>query len=204
MILTKYGHACVRISDGGRALVIDPGVFTEDAAFDGITDVLITHEHADHVDAKRLAGRDVNVYAPLPVVELLADEGVIAEAVDVGASFMAAGFSVLAVGGEHAEIFGGEPDCANLGFVLDEDVYHPGDSFFVPDLPVRTLLVPVSGPWLKLGEAIAFTRAIAPVRAFPIHDAVLSEIGNGLVDRWLTGAGETDYKRIPNGESIKI
>ena len=31
MQLTKYTHSCVRIDDGDRALVIDPGMFSETA-----------------------------------------------------------------------------------------------------------------------------------------------------------------------------
>ena len=49
------------------------------------------------------------------------------------------------VGGAHAEIYEGLPGCANVGFVV-EGVYHPGDSLFVPDVPVTTLLVPWTVP----------------------------------------------------------
>lgn len=204
MKLTKYTHACVRLESGGRVLVIDPGVFTEAAAVDGATDVLITHEHADHVDPRKLANRDLSIYAPAPVVEQLAAEDITARAVTAGDRFTAAGFEIVAVGGEHAEIYGGYPGCANIGFVVDEDVYHPGDSVFVPDVPLSTLLVPAAGPWLKLAEAIDFTRAVKPTRAYPIHDAILTEAGQGLSDNWLNRMGETDYHRIPVGSSVEI
>ena len=59
---------------------------------------------------------------------------------------------------------------ANLGFFV-EGVYHPGDSFDVPtDAEVETLFVPVSGPWLKLSESVEFIRAVAPRRAYALHD----------------------------------
>jgi L-ascorbate metabolism protein UlaG (beta-lactamase superfamily) len=204
MRLIRYTHACVRLEANERALVIDPGIWAEDAALDGATDVLITHEHADHIGVEKLEGRQLNVYAPAPVVEQLASKGVSAQAVAAGDSLHVAGFSVRVVGGEHAEIFGGMPGCANVGFVVDEQVYHPGDSFFVPDVPLTTLLVPVAGPWMKLGEAIEFVRAIKPQRAFPIHDAVVNEIGQGMADNWLTRAGQTDYARIPVGDAVEV
>jgi hypothetical protein len=49
-----------------------------------------------------------------------------------------------------------------------------------------------------------FLRAVAPARAFPIHDALLSEVGLGLVDSWAQRKGQTRYERIPVGSSVEI
>ena len=205
MELTKYTHACVRLESNGRTLLIDPGIWAEDAALDGASDVLITHEHFDHVDIDRLAkAGDLTIYAPAPVVEKLAEAGLTAQTVAVGDEFEAAGFGVRAVGGLHAEIYDGLPGCANLGYVIDGTLYHPGDSFFVPDGHVETLLVPLSGPWFKLAEAIDFVRAVRPLRAFPIHDAMLSDKGLAGMDNWLAMKGETEYARIIEGDSVTL
>jgi L-ascorbate metabolism protein UlaG (beta-lactamase superfamily) len=69
---------------------------------------------------------------------------------------------------------------------------------------VSTLLVPVSGPWLKLAEMLDFMRAVAPERAFPIHDALLSDIGRQIVDNWAQRKGQTDYARIPVGSGVDL
>jgi L-ascorbate metabolism protein UlaG (beta-lactamase superfamily) len=203
MRLTKYGHACVRLEDGDRVLVIDPGTLSEMEALSGATAVLITHEHEDHVDVDKLeAARKTNpaltVHTHAALAATLGD-GV--TAVAAGDTFTAAGFTVRAVGGEHAEVIDGLPGCPNIGFVV-EGVYHPGDSLFVPAEQVDTLLIPSSGPWLKHREAIEFARAVGPARAFPIHDAHQSEVGRDNFDRWLEG--ETDYARIPLGESVDL
>jgi L-ascorbate metabolism protein UlaG (beta-lactamase superfamily) len=208
MRLTKYSHACVRLEDGDRVLVIDPGTLSEMEALSGATAVLITHEHADHVDAGKLrAARERNpalaVYTHAGLAPSLGVSGHGATAVAVGETFTATGFSVRAVGGEHAEIIDGLPGCPNLGFIVD-GVYHPGDSLFVPAEPVETLLVPASGPWLKLREAIEFVRAVRPARAFPIHDANLSALGMENFDGWLADERATAYARIPLGESRTI
>src|SRR5262249_34080794 len=68
MQMIKFTHACVRLIDGERSLLIDPGIWAEAEAFDGVTDVLVTHEHADHVDVDRLVAAhmsnvDLRVYA---------------------------------------------------------------------------------------------------------------------------------------------
>ncbi|GAA1368579.1 MBL fold metallo-hydrolase [Streptomyces beijiangensis] len=206
MRLTKYGHACVRLEEGGRVLVIDPGNLSGAEALSGATAVLITHEHDDHIDVDRLeAARAADPALTVHTHPALAAElgdGVIGVA--VGDTFTAAGFTVRAVGGAHAEIIDGLPGCPNIGFVV-EGVYHPGDSLFVPAEKVDTLLVPSSGPWLKHGEAIEFVRAIGPAHAFPIHDAHHSEVGRENFDGWLGAEeGVTDYARIPVGASVDL
>jgi L-ascorbate metabolism protein UlaG (beta-lactamase superfamily) len=125
-----------------------------------------------------------------------------------GQSFEAAGFTVDVVGGVHAEIFEGLPGCANVGYLVGSGgttVYHPGDSLFVPDTRVDVLLIPVSGPWFKLGEGLDFVRAIAPQRAYPIHDRLLSEdIGMPLIDGWFERMGRTAYARPALGEAVDL
>jgi L-ascorbate metabolism protein UlaG (beta-lactamase superfamily) len=208
MRLTKFGHACVRIEDGDRVLVIDPGTYSEAEALAGATGVLVSHEHADHADLDKLevALKEhpaLTVYGPTSWAAGAADRlGEHVVGVTSGESFAAAGFAVQAVGGQHAEIIDGLPGCPNLGYVV-EGIYHPGDSLFVPEASVETLLLPASGPWLKMREAIELTRAIRPARAFPIHDALLSEIGMRHFDGWLEDE-DTHYARIPVGESVEL
>ncbi|GAA4676477.1 MBL fold metallo-hydrolase [Phytohabitans rumicis] len=208
MRLTKYTHACVRLDNGPRTVVIDPGVWSEGAALEGASAVLITHEHFDHVDADRLAAAQqanpaLKVYAPAAVVQQLEKLGDAVVTVSAGDEFEAGGFPVRAVGGQHAEIYEGLPGCANVGYVI-EGVYHPGDSLFVPDATVTTLLVPTSAPWLKLAEGIDFIRAVAPQRAYSIHDAMLSPTGEQIIDRWHAMKGNTEYARIPVGDSVEV
>ena len=207
MRLTKFGHACVRLDLGGGSVVLDPGTYTPDVDLAGVADVLVTHEHADHIDVDRLVPlvRDgLRLHTNADVAAALATEhGVEVHAVGPGETFTVAGVDVQVVGGEHAEIYNGLPGCANVGFVL-AGVYHPGDAFHVPGAEVETLLVPVSAPWLKLREALDFLRAVGPARAFPIHDAMLSDIGNAGVDRWMANEGGTDYRRLSPGESTEL
>jgi L-ascorbate metabolism protein UlaG (beta-lactamase superfamily) len=210
MRLVKFTHACVRLDDGDRRLLVDPGEWAEAEAFDGVTDILVTHEHDDHVDLKRIvelaASRPLRIHGP-ESVRVLADKAGIGAAVTVVAAgdvFEVAGFAVTAVGGRHAEIYDGLPGCANLGYVID-GVYHPGDSYFVPDIAVHTLLVPAAAPWGRHREAIEMTRAIAPSRTFPIHDRALStDVGYGNFDAWMDAKGDTDYARIPLGQSVTL
>jgi L-ascorbate metabolism protein UlaG (beta-lactamase superfamily) len=169
--------------------------------------VLVTHEHADHIDVDRLVplvrdGLRLHTNADV-AASLASDHGLEVHAVGPGETFTVAGVDVQVVGGEHAEIYNGLPGCANVGFVLS-GVYHPGDALHVPEVEVATLLVPVSAPWLKLREALDFVRAVVPARAFPIHDAMFSDIGNAGVDRWMVNEGGTDYRRLAPGDSTEL
>jgi L-ascorbate metabolism protein UlaG (beta-lactamase superfamily) len=207
MRMTTYGHACVRLEAAGAALVIDPGVFSDaGTALAGADAALITHEHADHVDAAAVkAAVDANpalaVFAHPDVVAQLGDLGGAARQVRSGETFTAAGFEVTAVGDRHAFVHDRAPDIPNLGYLVAGQVYHPGDAFFVPDRPVPRLLLPVSAPWLKLGEAIDFAASVAAERVHPIHDAILADVGLGMVDRWLQQS-QPGYARLPVGEPV--
>ena len=91
-----------------------------------------------------------------------------------GQSFEAADFSVSAHGKDHAVILPewGVP-CENIGFLIDDAVYHPGDSFTQPDRAVHTNLVPISGPWFALPPAVEYARAVKSEQTVGIHDALL-------------------------------
>ena len=65
-----------------------------------------------------------------------------------------AGFDVHVYGQDHALIYEEIPLVVNTGFLIDGDLFHPGDAFTVPDEPVRTLLLPIAGPWLTAAEMI--------------------------------------------------
>jgi L-ascorbate metabolism protein UlaG (beta-lactamase superfamily) len=190
--LTKFGHACVRLEKAGRRLVIDPGTFTDvPAALEGAEHILVTHEHADHLDDGPVleflaANPEVTVRAPAAPAARLAGAagaaGVPADriiATGPGEQFETAGFAVRTVGGQHALIHPQIPVVANTGYVLDGLVYHPGDSYIVPDGPApHTLLVPLSAPWSKLAEMVDFITAVRPRQAIPVHDGLLN--GRGL------------------------
>ncbi|MEO8889762.1 MAG: MBL fold metallo-hydrolase [Jatrophihabitantaceae bacterium] len=188
MQLTKFTHACVRLDDGDRSLVIDPGVFSElEQALDGAGGVLITHEHPDHIEPDKLraaakADPRLRVWAPQGVAESLADLGEQVVAVAPGTSFDANGFAIRTFGGQHAVIHPSIAVVANVAYLIDEDVYHPGDSFTVPDAAVRTLLVPTHAPWSKTSEVIDFTVAVRAPRAFQIHDSLITPIATGMIE----------------------
>jgi L-ascorbate metabolism protein UlaG (beta-lactamase superfamily) len=218
MLLTKFTHACVRLEKGGKVLVFDPGTFSEaDQALAGADAVLITHEHPDHVDveavtAALLAGDALQLFAPAGVAgqlrEKAPDAGDRIHAVAPGEDFETAGFAIRSFGGQHAVIHPQSPVVANIGYFVDANVYHPGDSFIVPDgVDVRTLLVPIHAPWSKVGEVVDFVIGVRAPKAFPIHDALLNENGRGLVEGHVTRFGAkygTEYRHLSTGDTVDV
>lgn len=216
MLLTKFSHSCVRITDDERAVVIDPGVFSEvDTALEDVSAVLITHEHPDHVDAGRLvaaaaANDDLRIWAPKSVVDQLAGKPELADrltAVGPGEEFTAGGFPIRTFGGQHALIHSSVPVVSNVCYLVEGTVYHPGDSYVVPPLAVELALIPINAPWAKIAETMDFAIAVRAPRAVGIHDALLSDAGRSLYGSQVQRVGleyETEYQPLLPGESREL
>lgn len=206
MRVTKYSHSCIRI-DGAGVLVVDPGTFSERESLVGADAVLITHEHPDHVDPDAIT----HARQASPALEVYAHPDVLAKLdlldpvtpVEPGQAFTAAGLQVRAYGGRHAVIHPDIPRVANLAYLISDgttSVYHPGDSFEVPDdVEVDILFVPIAAPWLKLSESIDFVRAVKPRRTFALHDALVTEAGARIADTHLVKLSGSDYRRLAPG-----
>ncbi|WP_431878989.1 MBL fold metallo-hydrolase [Micromonospora marina] len=207
MQVTKYAHSCLRLERDGAVLVVDPGVFSDPAALDGADAVLITHEHPDHVDVaaltRALERRPVPVHGPASLAGVLGDAAEALVTVEPGQSFTVAGVPVRAYGGQHAVIHPDIPVIQNIGYLLADVVYHPGDALFVPDdVQVDTLFAPIHAPWSKFSEVVDFIRAVAPRRAYALHDGLLNDNGFGVLDRQYTAMSNTDYRRLEPGTRI--
>ena len=192
MQLTKLAHACVRLAKDGA--------------------VLVTHEHFDHVEPDTLraaltASPGLRVWAAAPVAGQFADFGDRVRAVAHGDDFTAAGFAVHVYGEQHATIHPDIPTVANVGFMIDGEVFHPGDSYTVPEDPVAALLAPISGPWYSTREMIDYVRAVAPQRTYAIHDALLSPIGLQVAEMFsglAAGPNNASYTRLEPGTTVEL
>lgn len=203
MKLTKYDHACFTVEKDHQMLVVDPGNFSTDyLPSNNVVGIVITHEHADHYDHEQVAA----IIDKNPEAVIIGHEDVVSKVEAFKTQAVAAGdklklglFDLEFFGGTHAVIHRSIPVIANLGIMINDLLYYPGDSFTLPGRAVDTLAIPAGAPWLKIGDAMDFLELVKPRFAFPTHDAVLSDIGKGLADKLLTAAAErngTDYKRL--------
>lgn len=186
MRITKRGHACLDLDVRGTRVLIDPGTYSTVPQTSGVDALVLTHAHADHADPELVR----RILTDSPAAVLLAPAATVAALAEVvrstGADVdtvkpgdaAALGSTVLAfTGGRHAPVHRDVDSGSNVGVLVDGTLYHPGDSFTVPDRRVPVLAVPVSGPWLKLGEVLDFVAEVHPGRVLPIHDSYLSDVG---------------------------
>lgn len=213
MRLTKHVHACVEIEREGRTVLIDPGIFEPHAAdlLARADAVLFTHAHADHLDADALSSElarrpALPVRGPEAVTEHFAEIGAQVRPVTPGDELRIAGLEVSVHGGLHAQVYPHVAREPNVGYLIGGRVYHPGDSFEVPDVAVHTLLVPVSGPWTRFADTAAYVNAVSPRRAIGIHDAAFSDIGLAMVaNHWgTTGHVPVPVELLREGASVDL
>lgn len=203
MKLTKYEHACFTLEKDDQILVVDPGGYTTDfVAPEHVVAVVITHQHADHFDTEHLAeifskNDEVLVLGPADVIDKVEIEN--KRAIEPGEKVSVGPFDLEFFGGVHALIHPTMPRVGNVGVMINDLVYYPGDSLVTPERDVDTLVVPAAAPWMTIGQAMDFLSAVHPRFALPTHDAIYSDAGRELADRLLGMTAEkvgTAYQRL--------
>jgi L-ascorbate metabolism protein UlaG (beta-lactamase superfamily) len=181
MRVVKYIHSCLLVEAGGDRILFDPGKFTflggevDPETFGNVSAVVVTHDHADHVDDE--AVREILSRNPAAVLftnaearAAFARRGLEATVFEAG-SRKVGGTMLRAVPAPHAPLGAAPP--RNIAYVVAETLLVPGDSY-AAELDVcrgiRTLALPVSAPWAKELETTEFAERITPKEILPIHD----------------------------------
>ncbi len=193
--ITKLAHACLLVETNGRRVLLDPGIFTwQDERFDlsmveGVDRILITHEHADHVNTDLVRGvlersNNAEVETTASLQRILADQGI--ESVTDGTPQFAAPHERIPIG----------PGPQNTGFHVEGVLSHPGDSHsFVETMPI--LAMPFAAPWGSLVDGVDRTRLVGPKHVIPIHDWMLSEGGKDFMyGLAMAGLAEDDIELV--------
>ncbi|QAY61108.1 MBL fold metallo-hydrolase [Microbacterium protaetiae] len=212
MRVTKHEHAALVVESGGSTLVIDPGGYTEPLTdLHDVVSVVITHEHADHWTPEHLdrilgAAGPVPIFGPAGVAA--AASGYDITVVAPGDRVVVAPFTLEFFGGRHAVIHESIPVIDNVGVLVDDVFYYPGDSYAVPEgKSIALLAAPAGAPWLKIGEAMDFVLAVAPRRVFGTHDMTISDLGRRSArDRlaWAVEQHGGEFFELDPGDAIEL
>jgi hypothetical protein len=147
------------------------------------------------------------VWTSRAVAASLADLGGRVHQVGHGDAVTVAGFDVHVYGEDHEILHPDVPPIPNTGFLVDGEVFHPGDALTVPGEPVRTLCLPGNAPWLKAPEMFLYTREVRPERAFVVHDGLLNDNGLAVMETHVANAGKElgkEFRRLKPGESVEL
>ncbi len=198
------------VEEGEQTLVIDPGVFVKSLPdLTNVAAIVVTHVHQDHFNPELIQDIRKNnpkaiVISTAETIKELGEENT--KVVSGGDSVQIGQFHLEFFGDEHATIHPSYPRSQNIGVLVNETFYYPGDSFVQPDKNIEILAVPVYAPWMKMSEAMDFSADIRPKQAFPTHNAFLSDAGNDLTDRLMsfTESVGTKFTHLEPGESLEV
>ena len=202
MKLTWHGHSAFTVEAGGAKILIDPFLSGNpgakenvDAIADGVTHVLLTHGHNDHVgDALAILKRtDAMLVANFEICMYLVGQGASDKKINpgnTGGTVDCGGFTTTFVQALHSSSFGGEGGSNTylgnpLGLVLhfpeDKTLYHMGDTDIFSDMALinelhepKIGLVPI-GDRFTMGGAVA---ALACQRFFQFETVVPCHYGS--------------------------
>jgi len=200
MRIEKLGHCCLIIEVNGLRILTDPGMWTveQHASVKNIDAILITHDHGDHVHTDSIKtilqnNPDAVIYTNSGTGEMLKEAGLPYEALEGTSKLSVKDLELEAFDCNHEPIYQGIAMPQNTGYWIGPDLFYPGDSLTHPGKQVNILALPVSGPWMVIGQGIDYAKNVKPKKCFPVHDGFLKdeiiELFHGLPQKMLAGAG---------------
>ncbi len=182
MKITWFGHSAFRIEHGSAVIMIDPflsgnpswkGGWEEPA--DGVTHVLLTHGHNDHVGdaAEILKASGAMLVANYEICMYLTGQGVSGDTINPGnhgGTVECGGFTSTFVNALHSSSFGmdggknvylGNPNGLVLHFPDGRSLYHMGDTDIFSDMAlIEELHQPEMGI-VPIGDRFTMGGAVA-------------------------------------------
>lgn len=189
MRITKYGHSCLYVEEGGARILIDPGNYCflgtslkpEDLPQCDV--VLLTHEHPDHTYPEALkviiAQSKPLIVTNAGVQKFLQTLGIASEVLGRGAErtikgTAVDGISMRGIACDHGHIADFISPVENIGFLVGGKLFHPGDCVApLEEVHADILAAPVAAPWMAIREGVDFVQRVKPKIALPIHDGIL-------------------------------
>lgn len=181
MKIIKYPQSCFLIEYNEINILIDLGTYVFDLMditpkdFTNIDIVLLTHEHSDHTYLEALKQIYQNNQCPVicnkPVHDILQKESIPSEILEYNEIKEIKGIKIKWIESIHGDLPSGNPKPEVLGFLIDNKIYHPGDTIYLEEKPYADVVfVPICGTVvMDFSQAVKFTKEINPKLAIPMH-----------------------------------
>ncbi len=199
MQITWFGHSAFRLDFAGKAVLIDP-FFTGNPAFvsdktaasKGVTHIVLTHGHADHVgDTLAIAkATGVPVIANYDLCMWLAAQGLEKfDPMNTGGTIAQDGFTVTLVRADHSSgdirngvpVYLGNPCGVIIKAPGDPTVYHMGDTDIFSDMGLIAELHQPAIAMVPVGDRFTMgqkTAALAVKRYFKLDTVIPCHYGS--------------------------
>lgn len=172
MKITKFEQSCLLVGVGDVRILIDPGNLSTNrpvSEYGKLDCVLYTHLHADHFDQKtfdEFIGAGVPTYLNQALFDTNGGKGNIVADQDV---FITGSVEVKAIELAHCLMPDGSEGPQNTGYLINNQLFHPGDGVDIDGLSADILALPITGPDVSMKDAFAFAKKLGAKTAIPIH-----------------------------------
>jgi len=212
----KYPQSAILIEDyKNKRILIDPRSYCYDENFTAndwgkIDILLITHILSDHCFPEAIKIIKQNnpyliILSNTEVKEKLKNEADIdCEIIKPGEEKQIDDIRMRGVKSIHGDLPSGKPKPDVIGFLIDDKIYHPGDTIYLEEkLKVEIVFVPICGTVvMNPKEAAKFAKEINPKLTIPIHyDSPNYPIDVNDFIREMKGY---NIKALENGKNIEI
>lgn len=172
MKVTRFFQSCLLIESNNVRILIDPSGQEKDrlGGFSKLDAVFYTHEHMDHFDAD-MARQFVEegvaaVYANACTAKQIKAS---VTTVEDKQEYEVSGLKVKAIELPHCLMIDGSTSVQNTGYLVNGELFHPGDGKELAGLKVKTLAVPLNGPDISPHDAFKFGKQVEARNLIPVH-----------------------------------
>ncbi|MFT4297816.1 MAG: MBL fold metallo-hydrolase [Candidatus Woesearchaeota archaeon] len=217
MKITKYPQSCILVNYKSKNILIDPGAFVYQQTdlkpedWKNIDIILLTHEHFDHVDIDAikiiLKNNNPTILTNRPVHNLLLDNSIKSIMMHPGDLKIVDGIHIKGEISEHGPLPNGKPAPEVIGFLIDDKIYHPGDTVYLVKKPYADVVfVPICGTVvMDAKQAARFVNDIQCKLAIPIHYSNPKyPTGANEFERQMMKNTSVKYKVLAEKETIEV